>query len=166
MEIGWVTGFKDAAYPVKYDIGGYFDTSDFTRPNGTVGNGRQAFWAQGEQTIWRPDRATNQSLRAFAGAIIYSGNEDFWGQYYAGLYDYAPFGKLRPADTIGLVGTLYKDNRGYLPNGASNWQPVDLRTELRSTGHPGDHVQAVRTTCGRSGQSCRRDEQRRIAQPA
>jgi porin len=116
MEIGYLTSFRDAAYPVKYDIGGYFDTSDFTRPNGTVGNGRQAFWAQGEQTIWRPDRATNQSLRAFAGAIIYSGNEDFWGQYYAGLFDYAPFGKARPGDTVGFIGTLYKDNVGYLPN--------------------------------------------------
>ena len=116
FELGYVTGFKDAAYPVKYDVGGYFDTSDFTRPNGTVGNGRSAVWFQGEQTIWRPDRNTNQSLRAFAGAIIYSGNEDFWGQYYAGLFDYAPFGKLRPADTVGFVGTLYKDNVGYLPN--------------------------------------------------
>lgn len=119
IEIGYRTGFKDAAYPVKYDIGGYFDTSDFTRPNGTVGNGRQAFWAQAEQTVWRPDRATNQSLLAFGGAIIYSGNADFYGQYYAGLYDYAPFGKARPGDTIGLIGTVFKENQGYLPNSYS-----------------------------------------------
>src|ERR1700733_15894705 len=39
-------------------------------------------------------------------AMIYSGGSPSRGQYWLGAYDRAPFGALRPADTIGVLGTL------------------------------------------------------------
>jgi len=113
-ELGYLTGFSDVKLPQKYDVGFYEDTSQYTKGRQT-GNptvtGTQAGYLQLQQTVWRPDMATHQSLTAFAGAIWYDGNAAYRGQYYAGLYDRAPFGGLRPDDTVGLLGTMLDINQ-------------------------------------------------------
>jgi porin len=114
VEIGYQTSFQNAQYPAKYDVGFYEDTASYTEANGQLG-ARDAFWGQFQQVVWRPDRATNQSLSVFGGAIVYSGNSPNWGQYYLGIYDRAPFA-ARPRDTIGLLATLYTNNSASRPN--------------------------------------------------
>jgi carbohydrate-selective porin OprB len=114
VEIGYQTSFRNAQYPAKYNVGFYEDTASYTQANGQLG-ARNAFWAQFQQVVWRPDRATNQSLSVFGGAIVYSGNSPNWGQYYLGLYDRGPFA-VRPHDTIGLIGSLFTNNSASRPN--------------------------------------------------
>lgn len=116
VEAGYQTTFKSAALPAKYDVGFYVDTAAYNLPNGSPANQRDrtSFWAQAEQTVWRPNRETNQSLTLFAGAITYSGGGPFWGQYDVGLYDRAPFGDLRPRDTIAFMATKYIENAAYM----------------------------------------------------
>ncbi len=114
VEVGYQTSFRSAALPSKYDVGFYVDTAAYA----PVGGGaekrdRTSFWAQAEQTIWRPNRETNQSVTLFAGAVTYSGGGPFWGQYDVGLYDRAPFGAVRPRDTLGFIATKYIENTAY-----------------------------------------------------
>ena len=114
VEIGYQTSYQNARYPAKYNVGFYEDTASYIQANGQPG-ARDAFWGQFQQAIWRPDRATNQSLSVFGGALVYSGNSPNWGEYYLGLYDQGPF-RSRPSDTIGLVGNVIVNNEDYRPN--------------------------------------------------
>jgi porin len=113
MEVGYQTTLSSAQYPGKYNVGGYIDTSRFSQADGLPGKGRNAVYIQLQQTVWRPNKATTQSLTLFGGGIVYSGNGPFWGQYYAGFLDRAPFAS-RPDDTIAFIGSLYYQNSGFL----------------------------------------------------
>jgi porin len=119
-ELGYQTYFDDARYPAKYDVGGYWDASSYTTPQGVPMQGRTSFYAQAQQTIWRPDQATRQSLTLFGGGIIYNGGAPYWGQYYAGLLDRAPV-TARPHDTIGVIGSYYANNSDEMPNKPGQW---------------------------------------------
>jgi porin len=119
-ELGYQTYFEDTRYPAKYDVGGYWDAASYTTPQGVPMQGRTAVYAQAQQTIWRPDLATHQSLTLFGGGIVYNGGAPYWGQYYAGLYDRAPV-TARPHDTIGLIGSYYANNSVEMPNKPSQW---------------------------------------------
>jgi porin len=114
VELGYLTGFSDVSLPSKYDVGFWRDTSQFTKGN-QVGNptvsGRDAFYLQLQQTVWRPDRKTNQSLTLFGGAMWYDQSPAYNAQYYAGLYDRAPWGAVRPLDSFSLVGTMLSVNQ-------------------------------------------------------
>jgi porin len=114
VELGYLTGFGDVRLPSKYDVGYWRDTSQFNKGN-QAGNptvtGRDGGYIQLQQTVWRPDSKTNQSLTLFGGAIWYDQSPAYSGQYYAGLYDRAPWGAARPLDTIGLVGTMATINQ-------------------------------------------------------
>jgi carbohydrate-selective porin OprB len=114
VEVGYLTGFSSVKLPAKYDAGYYHDTSGYTRGNQTGNpsqNGRNAGYLQLQQTIWRPDRATQQSITLFGGAIWYDNSTAYRGQYYVGIFDRAPFGEFRPDDTIGLIGTMADINQ-------------------------------------------------------
>jgi porin len=130
VELGYVTGLADTQYPSTFDIGGYQDTSSSSaKPGnwfGPPGQGRHAVYAHVEQTVWRPNRATDQSLTLFAGGIVYSGNGPFWGQYYVGCFDRAPFGSARPADTVSLIATEYQQNVHDLVNAQSSQYLIEL----------------------------------------
>ncbi|HEY4040417.1 MAG TPA: carbohydrate porin [Rhodopila sp.] len=111
-ELGYLTGFSAVQLPAKYDAGFYYDTSQYTLgdvPKNPTKTDRVAGYIQLQQTVWRPDRSTNQSLTVFGGALIYDNSAAYRGQYYAGLFDRAPFAS-RPLDTIGLIGTLVDIN--------------------------------------------------------
>ncbi len=114
IEVGYLTGFGNARLPSKYDIGFWDDTSQFNKGN-QAGNptvdGRQSGYIQLQQTIWRPDPKTNQSLTLFGGAEWFNQSPAYNGQYYVGLYDRAPWGPVRPLDSFGLVGTMMDVNQ-------------------------------------------------------
>jgi porin len=112
-ELGYQTTFSGSRYPAKYDIGGYYDTGTFSYPGTPLlsQRGRTAYYAQGQQVVWRPDPATQQSLTVFGGALVQSkGFAPYWGEYYLGVFDQAPFAS-RPADTVGLVGAYLPLNK-------------------------------------------------------
>jgi porin len=114
-ELGYLTGFSSVQLPAKYDAGFYYDTSHYTKgsqpANGLNGvQGANAGYIQLQQTVWRPDMKTQQSVTLFGGVILYDNNGPYRGQYYAGVFDRAPFGAARPSDTIGLIATLVDIN--------------------------------------------------------
>jgi porin len=120
MELGYQTNFDNARYPAKYDVGGYWDDADYTTPAGVSMRGRTAVYAQAQQTVWRPDPTSHQSLTLFGGGIIYNGGAPYWAQVYAGLFDRAPF-SWRQGDSIGLIGSYYANASDQLPTAPSQW---------------------------------------------
>jgi porin len=132
VEFGYQTDFTTSLLPSHYDVGFYWDDASYTDgvqtqlgsypvPNGINKQGRTAYWVQAQQTVWRPDPKTNQSLTVFAGAQLYNGGSPYWSQYYAGLLDRAPWGPVRANDTIALVGSYYANNQNEHPNKATQW---------------------------------------------
>lgn len=111
VQIGYKTTFKSSAYPSNYYAGFYNDSSSYLKPNGQIGYGRQAYYVWAEQTVWRPDRATNQSLTVFAGGTWYAQGSPFLAQYNAGVWDRAPLGIVRPRDAFGVQASLYQHNQ-------------------------------------------------------
>ena len=122
-ELGYVTTFAGARYPSKFDIGGYYDTGTFSRPATPLllERGRTAYWVQGQQVVWRPNPATQQSLTVFAGAMIQSkGYAPYWGEYYGGLFLQGPFAS-RPADTVGFAAAYLPLNHAASPFYSNEW---------------------------------------------
>ena len=119
-EIGYSTSFTTARYPTKVDVGGYYDDANYTTPNGVPMRGRTAYWVQGQQAVYRPDPNTTQSLTVFGGAMVYNGGAPYWGQYYGGVIDRAPFFS-RPEDTIVAIGSYYANNSIERSNKPSQW---------------------------------------------
>jgi porin len=120
VELGYSTSFSTAPYPTKLDVGAYWDDTDYTEPGAIRRHGRGAYWLQGQQTIWRPNPKTNQSLTVFAGGINYNRGAPYWGQYYAGFLERGPF-LSRPDDTILFEGSYYVNNSNQRPNRSSQW---------------------------------------------
>jgi porin len=120
MELGYQTNFDNARYPAKYNVGGYWDAASYTTPAGVPLQGRTAVYAQAQQTIWRPNPATRQSVSLFGGGIVYNGGAPYWAEYYAGVHDLGPFA-TRPDDSIGLIGSYYANNSNQRPNKAGQW---------------------------------------------
>ena len=120
MELGYQTNFDNARYPAKYNVGGYWDAASYTTPNGVPMQGRTAVYAQAQQTIWRPNPATRQSVSLFGGGIVYNGGAPYWAEYYAGVYDRGPFA-VRPDDSIGVIGSYYANNSNQRPNKPGQW---------------------------------------------
>ncbi len=114
VEVGYQTSAKAVQYPAKYDVGFYVNSSSYTKQDGTAG-GRNAFWAQFQQAVWRPSPDSGHILSVFGGAIIYNGNSPQWGQYYGGLYDQGPF-PTRLRDTVGFIASVFTNNSAYNPN--------------------------------------------------
>jgi porin len=122
-ELGYVTTFASARYPSKFDIGGYYDTGTYSpTPTSTLTNrGRSAYWVQGQQVVWRPNPATQQSLTVFGGALIQgTGSAPYWGEYYGGLFLQGPF-QSRPADTVGFAFAYLPLNRAFAPFYSKEW---------------------------------------------
>ncbi len=112
LQIGYKTTFANSALPSNYYIGMYNDSSGYANAYGKMQYGRKSYYAWAEQTLWRPDRATKQSLTAFASVEVYDRGAPYYGQYTVGIWDRAPFGTARPGDAFGLMASLYQHNAG------------------------------------------------------
>jgi porin len=119
-EVGYSTSFAETQYPSKYDVGGYYDDATYSTPAGVPMKNRTAVYAQAQQTIWRPNRATNQSLTVFAGGIVYNGGAPYWSQFYAGALDRGPF-LQRPNDTVAVIMSYYANSSNEVPNKPQQW---------------------------------------------
>jgi porin len=131
FEIGYETNFSTARYPFKYDIGGYYDTGSYTVP-AAAGvtdlnrRGRTAFYAQFQQTVWRPDPSTNHSLTLFGGVLADTGG---YGVYplsvYTGAYLRGPFSG-RPNDAVGIVASYVTINKSAQGQVIDTYNSLDL----------------------------------------
>lgn len=117
-ELGYETTTR---YPGKYDIGGYYEAASYVTPGGQTRHDRTAVWAQAQQVVWHPDPATKQALNLFAGGIVYNGGAPYWNQFYGGFSDRAPFGPVRPDDTINFVASYYTNNQAFSPAHRGQW---------------------------------------------
>jgi len=115
FELGYQTNFSNARYPFKYDIGGYYDTGSYTVPAASGATdlnrrGRTAFYAQMQQTVWRPDLSTNRSLTVMGGVLVDTGG---YGVYpltvYTGAQLRGPF-TGRPNDAVGFEASYLTIN--------------------------------------------------------
>lgn len=117
FEIGYTTSADEDPHPRKFNVGVFYDSSDFPdfRYNtqgqelaffgGTPArNGSQtAVYAQAEQTIWRPDPARPQGLTPFAAVLFNTPGRalvESYVQLGLVLRGTAP---SRPNDRLGLV---------------------------------------------------------------
>jgi porin len=121
FEVGYQTNFTNSLLPSHYSAGFYWDDATYTPPGGHEMNGRVATNFMAEQTVWRPDANTNQSLTVFGGGLVYQGGAPYWAQYYAGFLSRAPFGPVRPRDTVAFIGSYYSNNQNEHPNKATQW---------------------------------------------
>jgi porin len=116
FEVGYQTDFSSARYPFKYDIGGYYDTGSYSVPpaagvSDLERRGRTAFYAQLQQTVWRPDPATNRSLTLMGGVLVNTGGfADYPLSVYTGAYLRGPFAS-RPNDALGIEATYETINK-------------------------------------------------------
>jgi porin len=116
VEVGDQTDFSSARYPFKYDIGGYYDTGSYTVPATSGGialnrRGRTGFYAQFQQTVWRPDLSTDHSLTLFGGLLDSTGGYQVYPlSVYAGAYLRGPFAS-RPNDALGFEATYVTINK-------------------------------------------------------
>jgi carbohydrate-selective porin OprB len=115
FEVGYQTDFLSARYPFKYNVGGYYDTGRFTIPPASSitdlnRRGRTGFYAQMQQTVWRPDPSTNRSLTLFGGMLAAAGGfQDYPLSVYTGAYQRGPF-PGRPNDALGFEATYVTIN--------------------------------------------------------
>jgi len=120
-ELGYETNFSNSRLPTSLKVGGYYDASSFTTPGGQTMHDRTAEWLYVQQTVFRPNPDTNQSLTLFAGGITYNGGAPYWAQAYVGFHDKAPFGAARPLDYISFVTSYYANNQAFSPAHRSQW---------------------------------------------
>jgi porin len=113
-EIGYVRTPEQTAYPGRYDVGAYYDTSPYSDPfyntkgesRGLYGGApltlrdRAGIYLQSEQTVWRPEDAPYRRLIAFAGANFgTAGRVTINNEFFGGLREEGPF-SFRPHDNI------------------------------------------------------------------
>lgn len=116
--IGHKTTYENDHLPHKYEIGGWFDESDYKDPllaaNGqpallaglpyaTHDGGRSGWFVRFEQTVWRPDDASKRSLALF-GAVLgpFSGRLNESNYQMLGFYLNGPF-EDRPDDSVAFL---------------------------------------------------------------
>ena len=88
--------------------------------------GRTAFYAQLEQTVWRPDPKTDRSLTVFGGVLAATGGyQQYPLSVYAGAYLRGPFGG-RPNDGLGLQGAYVAINKTAKAQVAANFKAAGL----------------------------------------
>jgi porin len=116
VEAGYQTDFSTARYPFKYDIGGYYDTGSYTVPKAAGEQdlnrrGRTGFYAQAQQTVWRPDPSTDRSLTLFGGLLAATGGYQVYPlTIYTGAYLRGPFAG-RPNDAMGFEASYVGVNK-------------------------------------------------------
>jgi porin len=131
FEIGYQTDFSSMRYPFKYDIGGYYDTGSYSVPpaagvSDLERRGRTAFYAQLQQTVWRPDPTTNRSLTLLGGVLVNTGGfADYPLSVYAGAYLRGPFAS-RPNDAVGFEASYLTINKSVQGQVIDTFDSLDL----------------------------------------
>lgn len=124
VEAGYKRLPETSRYPGTYDVGFYYDSSNFADPRRNAAGRQLAFfggipasngpqtviYAQAEQMVWRRNPAKPQGLWLFGGALFNTSGRALVQSYYqAGLVLKGTF-PGRPDDSLGLLGTYYLFN--------------------------------------------------------
>lgn len=117
--LGYRTTAETDAYPRAYEIGGWYDQSDYSDPLNdatgvpaavsgqpyTVRNGRSGVFARFEQTAWHADGDTKRNLTVFGAALAKTSGETVESDFQQlGFVMKGPFA-ARPADSLAFVAT-------------------------------------------------------------
>jgi porin len=128
MQLGYKTTAANDPYPRAYSIGGMINTGDYSDPSlnskglnralyggsARLDHGKTSIWVQAEQTIWRPDPATNRSLVLLGGAnFITSGYTAAENGIFGGFSFRGPLA-ARPNDSLNLLGQYYTLTSDYV----------------------------------------------------
>jgi len=116
-ELGYATTFANDPMPRHYQIGGWFDTSQYSNPlydtkggnavlsglpNATE-HGRSGGFVRFDQVIWRPDMTSQRNLTLFGVAMTNFSGQVTENQFYEiGLLQTGTF-EGRNKDTLGFV---------------------------------------------------------------
>jgi porin len=123
VEAGYETTYATDPMPRHYKVGFWFNSSDYTDPflntqhrsrakyGGTAltyTNGREGFYALGDQVVWRHDTESRRGVAVFgaAGAPL-DGREPFAFQGVLGGLWTGPFA-ARPDDQLGVLGSFIR----------------------------------------------------------
>ncbi len=121
VELGYATEAAETRYPEKYDIGFYYNSTNFPDPRfntaglplATAGGvpasdgSRTGIYVQAQKMVWRPDPAKPQGLWLFgAASFSTSGQAPVQSYYMAGLVEHGTLSS-RPNDTFGLMWAYY-----------------------------------------------------------
>jgi porin len=113
-EIGYVRTPEQTAYPGRYDVGAYYDTSPYSDPflntkgesRGLDGGApltlrdRAGIYLQAEQTVWHPEDAPYRRLILFGAANwATAGRVNIGNEFIGGVREEGPF-SFRPHDNI------------------------------------------------------------------
>jgi porin len=116
VQIGYQTDLDHVRYPQSFDIGGFWDTSSFADPLlNTAGRarinaggaplmhqGRTGVYLQAQQTVYRPNPATDRGVTIFGAANwLTSGEANINHTFILGLWAKGPI-PSRPNDTFGF----------------------------------------------------------------
>jgi len=119
VTLGYQTSWETDRYPKKYEVGGWYDSTDYDDPliddedqpaviSGKAyapQNGRSGIFTRFEQVVSRPDSQTRRSLTVFGNALTGLSGESTEDYYLnAGLVKRGTFAG-RDDDTIGFVIT-------------------------------------------------------------
>ncbi|MEJ0093169.1 MAG: carbohydrate porin [Methylocella sp.] len=117
VQFGYRTTFATDPYPRAFDIGGFYDTGDYSDPvlNTTgenrvrfggmakVDHGKSGVWLQAQQLVFRPDRTSERGVTLFAAAnFTTSGQTNISDAFFVGASIRGPF-ESRPNDTLNFV---------------------------------------------------------------
>lgn len=117
--LGYRTTAETDAYPRMYEVGGWYDQSDYTDPlrdaagqpallSGqpyAVRNGRSGVFARFEQTVWKPDAEGERGLTVFGAALAATSGETVETDFQQlGFVMKGPF-SARSSDSLAFVAT-------------------------------------------------------------
>jgi carbohydrate-selective porin OprB len=116
-ELGIQTNFATAPLPYHYNFGFWYDSTTTTGPGsaatGTAvpGHTTKAAYAQLQQTVFRPDPNTDQSLTLFGGVLANVGGPVFFqDEIYGGALVRGPL-PTRPNDTFLVIANYENINK-------------------------------------------------------
>ena len=122
VEVGYKTDFSSSSYPSQYDVGGFYDSGNYSAfmfakdavtqmlVSSTFSDGvpREGFWAQAAQMVWRPDMNSKRGITLF-GEIeaMATGQAPIQDEIDGGMVWRGPLAQ-RPNDSLNLIAEYYK----------------------------------------------------------
>jgi carbohydrate-selective porin OprB len=122
VEFGYKTDFSSSSYPSQYDVGGFYDSGNYSATlfakdavtqalvASTYSDGvpREGFWAQAAQMVYRPDMNSKRGITLFGEAeAMATGQAPIADEFDAGMVWRGPLAS-RPNDSLNLIAEYYK----------------------------------------------------------
>jgi carbohydrate-selective porin OprB len=122
VEFGYKTDFSSSSYPSQYDVGGFYDSGNYSAnmfakdavtqmlvaSTYTDGVPREGFWAQAAQMVYRPDMNSKRGITLFGEVeAMATGQAPIQDELDGGMVWRGPIAS-RPNDSLNLIAEYYK----------------------------------------------------------